>query len=412
MKAAHQQAEAAEKSDIAQQQQEQVCQQSLNTEATSLLEPRQSSVVARAHSPDAVLATVCSLQEVQAGPSSNFTHDKRTSAEACVDSPASPVVASPEHIAEEHVQASELAVASTSKRRKRKQSAVGENLIASDSKRRHSSTAQLRQTDSPIAGGPAAAHGPTASLHAASDTNESDDDLQDQPGESLTLADSMDMSSPHAVDQPQELPVPIISPQPPATLHVESVLESSGAPAADTVADTALNASPVNARNSDYQDAQERLSSPLHVSPDPARSEEEQPAGPSVTSVHEDEHQAAAPSLSFARPPAGLSPPDSPQDQDAKVLRHSLVALDQEEALPNDGGASPEPDTSAAAKAEVASSAAATGFDAPDADSNMVLQTHMGLALGTAAAVPLPTTGSIQRVHSVHTISTKTVIML
>ena len=401
MKAAHQQAEAADDSEVAHYQAEQVCQQPLDTEVTSLPEPPHSNDVKGAHSAGAVLATAGSLQEVQVGVHSQLNQDERSPAESPAEAPAvapagsptAPVVDSPEPIAEEQVQASELAAASTSQCRKRKQSAVGESLVASDSKRCHSSTAKLRQPDSPVAGRPAAEHERRATLQTATDAHDRDNELEDQQQESLNLADSMDASSPPATDQPEQLPV--VHPEPPAMSPVESVLGSSPASAADAVADTAVAASPVNARNSDYQDAQERLSSPLHASPDPATSMGEQPAEPSVTMLHEDVHQAAA--------AASPGPPDNLEDQAeaAEVARHTPIAFNMAEASPVHVAAGLEPGASvAAARAADASSAAIAGTDVPDAYSNTVLQTNMASALGAAAAVPLPSTAGTQGVHS------------
>ena len=395
MKAAHQQAEAADASGVACRPEEQICQQSLDTEATSLPEPPHRNDVEGAHGTDAVLATASSLQEVQVGPHSHLNQDERPSAEAPADSPTAPVVASPELISEEQVQAAELAVASTSQRGKRKQSAVGESLVASDSKRRHSDTAILQQPDSPVAGSPAAEREQAADLQTASDTHDRDNELQDQQQESLTLADSMDASSPPATDQPEQLPV--VHPQPSAMAPVISVPGSSPASAADAV--TAVAASPVNARNSDYQDAQERLSSPLHASPDRARSERVQPAVPSVTMFHEDVHQAAA--------AASPGPHDSPEDQAeaAEVSRHSPIALNMATASPVHVAAGPEPDASvAAARAQDASTAAVTGMDVQAADSNTVLQSDIASALRAAAAEPLPSIAGTQGEHSAYAI--------
>lgn len=402
MKAAHQQAEAADESEVACHKDEQVCQQSLDTEATSLPELPRSKDVKEAHSTDAVLATAGSLQEVQVGPNSRLNQDEKPSAEI-PDPPAAPVVASPELISEEQVQASELAPDSTSQRRKRRQSAVGESLAATDNKRWHANTAKLRQPDSPAAGSPAAECEQGANLQTASDIDDRDNGLQDQRQTPLTLADNMDASSPPVTDQPEQLPV--VHRQPSAMSPMESVPGSSPASAADAVAGTAVAASPVNARNTDYQDAQERLSSPLHASPDPARSEGEQPAEPSVTKLHEDEHQAAA----AAHP----GPSDNPEDQAeaADILRHLPVALNMAEVSPVHVTAGAEPDASvAAARAEDASGAAVAGIDVPDADSDTVLQTNIASALGAAAAVPLPSIAGTQGEHSVYAIKDSTVL--
>lgn len=394
MKAAHQQAEASDEPEAAHHADEHAHQQSVDTEAISLPEPPHSDDVQEAHSPGPVLAISGSLQqEVQTGPDSHFTQDNRPCAEAPGDSPTAPIEVLPKLIAEEQIHMSELAGASTSKRRKRKQSAVGESLLASGTKRWHTSTAKLRQPDSPVAGSPAVEHEQSATLQTALGPNDRDDDHleEDQPQESLTMADSVDASSPRATDQPGASPV--VHPQPSAVSPVEPVLESSPAPASDAI--TAVAASPVNARNSDYQDAQERLSSPLCASPAPARSEGEQPAEPSVHMLHEDVDQAAA-----AASPKAL---DSSQDQVAQASGHSPVALNKAQASPTHVAANPEPDASVApAGVEVACSAAIA--DAPDADSNTVLQTSMASALGAAAAVPLPATAGTQGESPVHAI--------
>lgn len=390
MKAAHQQAEASDEPEAARHQEEQAHQQSVDTEAISLPEPPHSDDVQEAHSPGPVLATIGSLQqEVQTEPTSLFTQDNRPSVEAPADSPTAPLEVLPKLIAED---TSELAGASTSKRRKRKQSAVGESLLASDSKRWHTSTAKLRQPDTPVAGSPAVDHEQSATLQTASDPNDRDDDNleEDQPQESLTLADSMDASSPPATDQPGALP--FVHPQPP----VDPVPESSPAPAAD--ANTVVAASPVNARNSDYQDAQERLSSPLPASPTQARSNGEQLAEPSVNMLHGEVDQAAA-----ATSPG---PTSSPEDQVAQASGHSPNALNEAHASPAHVATDPEPDTSAAA--EVACSAVIA--DAPDADSTTVLQTSMASALGAAAAVPLPAATGVQGNSSVHAIKQNAVV--
>ena len=402
MKAAHQQTEAADEAEVACHQEEQVCQQSLDTEATSLPEPPHSNNVKGAHSTDAVLATADSLQEVQDGPNSHLNQDEKPSAET-PDPSTALVVASPELTSEEQVQASELAAAGTSQRRKRKQSAVGESLVASDNKRWHSGTAKLRQPDSPVAGSPAAEREQGADLQTASDIHDMDNELQDQQQESLTLADSMDADSPPDTDQPEQLPV--VHPQASALSPMESVPGSSPASAAAAVADTAVAASSMNARNSDYQDAQERLSSPLHASPGPARSEGGQPAEPSVIKLREDVHQTAA--------AASPSPPDNPADQAeaAEVLRHLPVALNMAEVSPVHVMGGPEPDASvAAARAKDASSAAIASIDVPDADSNTVLQTNIASALGAATAMPLPSIADTQGEHSLHVIKHSTVL--
>lgn len=390
MKAAHQQAKASDEPEAAHHQEVHAHQQSVDTEAISLPKPPHSDDVQKVHSPGPVLATSDSLQqEVQIGPNSHFTQEIRPSAEAPSDSPTGPAEVLPKLIAEEQLHATELAGASMSKRRKRKQSAMGESLLASDSKRWHTSTAKLRQPDSPVAGSPAVEHEQGAALQAASDPNDRDDDVkEDQPQESLTLADSMDASSPPVTDQPAASPV--VHPQPSVVSPVEPVLESSPAPAAD--ANTVVAASPVNARNSDYQDAQERLSSPLCASPAPGRSQGEQPAEPSVHMLHEDVDQAAA--------AASPSPPDSPEDQVAQASGHSPVALNEAQASPAHVATDPEPDTSvAAAGVELACSAALP--DVPDADSNTALQMSAASALGAAAAVPLPASAGTQGGSSV-----------
>lgn len=352
----------------------------------------------RAHIPDAVLATAGSLQEVQAEPISSFPLDERPHVDTAAAPPADPVfVASPELVAEKQQQASELMLASTSKHKKRKQSAVGESLIASDSKRLHSSTAKLRQTDSPMGGNPAVKHGESASLQTAAGPASSGDDLQDQRQESLTLADSMDNSSPYEMEQPPGSPAPITDLQPSVPSLVDSVPDSSGALAAQVGVNAAVPASPADARNSDYQDAQERLSSPVHVSADPVRSGAEQPAESPSTSMHEDEHQAAAASPSPSDPPA----------QGAEAPRHLPVVLDLAQASPIHVCVEAEPDTSVLDKAEDSSSAAAAGLDAPITDSTADLQTNMASALGAAAAVPLPSSASIQGVQYVYAVRHK-----
>ena len=393
LRAAHLQTEAADDSGVARQQEEQVCQQSLDIEATSLQEPPHSGDVKGAHITDAVLATAGSLQEVQVGPNSHLNQDERLCAGAPADPPTAPVVASSKLISGEQIQAPELAAASTSQRRKRKQSAVGESLVASDSKRWHSNIARLGQSDSPVAGSTATEREQGAKMQTASDAHDSESESQGQQQELLTLADSMDASSPPATDQPEQLPV--VDRQPSAP----SVPGRSPASAADAVVDIAVAASPVDARNSDYQDAQERLSSPLHVSPDPARSEREQPAEPSVTMLHEDVHQATA----AASP--GVS--DNPEDQAeaAEVSIHVPVALNMAEASPVHVAPVPEPDASVqAARAVDASSAAIAGVEVPDADSITVLQANTASALGTAAAVPLPSIAGTQGEYSVYAI--------
>lgn len=379
MKAAHQHSEAAVESDRAQRPEPQVFQQSLVTEAADSHDAKE------AHSPVAVLATAGSLQEVQAGPSSNLTQDELSHAETAAAFPAAPVVASPERAAEEQPQASEPALASTSRRRKRKQSAVGESLVVSDTKRWHSSTAKLRQRDSTIAGSPAVEHEQSANLETASGPTSSGNDLQKQPKETLTLADSTDKGSPPARDQTRASPVPISHRQSPATLLVDSMPESSGAPAADAVVDTAVAASPADARNSDYQDAQERLSSPLHVSTDPVRSVSKQPE--SSPEMQEDEPQAA---------PASPSPLKPPQAQAAEAPTQSPVVVELAQASPVHVCVDSEPGTLVLDKAEVASSATAAGLDAPTADSIADMQTNSASALGAAAAVPLPSSVSTQ----------------
>ena len=390
MKAAHQQAEASHEPEAARHAEEHAHQETVDTEAISLPEPPHSNDVQKPHSPGPVLVTSDSLQqEIQIGPDSHFTQDNRPCAEAPADSPTAPVEVLPKLVAEEQTHTSELAGASMSKRRKRKQSAVGESLLAFDW---HTNTAKLRQPDSPVAGSPAVEHEQSATLQTAPDPNDRDeDDLEaDQPQESLTPADSMDASSPPATDQPGASP--LVHPQPSAMSPVDPVLESSPAPAAD--ANTVVPASPVNAWNSDYQDAQERLSSPLRASPALARSEGEQPAEPSVHMLHEDADQAAA---------AASPSPSSPEDQVAQASGRSLGALKEAQASPAHVATDPDPDTSvAAAGVEVAGSAAIA--DAPDADSSTVLQTSMASALGAAAAVPLPAAAGTQGESSVRAI--------
>ncbi|KAL3133280.1 hypothetical protein ABBQ38_007161 [Trebouxia sp. C0009 RCD-2024] len=382
MKAAHQHSEAAVESDPAQRPEPQVFQQSLDTEAPD------SRDAQGAHSPVAVLATAVSLQEVQAGPSSGMTQDERPHADIAAASPAAPVVASPELAAEEQPQASEPVLASTSKRKKRKQSAVGESLVVSDTKRWRSSTAKLRQTDSPTAGSPAVEHEQSANLEIASGPTTSGNDLRSQPEEALTLADSTDKGSPSARNQTQASPVPISHRQSSATLLVDPMPECSGAPAADAVVDDAVAASLLDARNSDFQDAQERLSSPLHVSTDSVRSvAEQQPAESSPASMQEDEPQAASP-----------SPLKPSQAQAAEAPRHSPIVVESAQASPVHVCVGSEPGTLVLDKAEAASSAAAAGLDAPTADSTADLQTNSASALGAAAAVPLPSSASTQGV--------------
>ena len=391
-KAAQHQAETADQDDSVQQPDVSVHQQSAEADVLDqrISSAREASV---ANSPVAVLATASSLGRVYRGHNSDQQQQEILPAEASAAFPSVPVDSSPDSSTEDQEQPPELGVGSTSRHRKRKQSAVGESLAAPNSKRQQPGTAQEGQTDSPDAGSPASAHQSAAqkAVSAMSTPRGTDNGLQSQPDQLQSLANDTDMSSLQAREQQQHLHLPV-SPAIPVTaaqslVVADSVPEASAEPDADAGNETAMAAPPVNARNSDYQDAQERVSSPLHVSPDPARSQGEQRGKTSPLPMHEGSHQA---------PAVSTSRPDPTEEQEAvEAANDAPDALHVAEALPASANGEPEEDalaTAGKATAEVEGNAvaAAPGFDAADADSNVAAQADISSVLGAAAAVPLP----------------------
>ena len=387
-RAAQEQAETADQDESVQQPD--VDQQSVETDAFAqrISNAKQASV---AHSPIAVLATASSLEGMNEGHSSDQQPEERMPAEASPACLSAPVDTSHKSSAEDQAQASELGVGSTSKHRKRKQSAVGESLAAPNSKRRQPRIAQQRQTDSPDVGSRASAHQYAAqeAVSAVSPPRGTDNGLQSQPDHLQTLEDGTDVSSLQASEQqhpasPGSPAIPVTAAQ---SLTVpDSVPEGAAEPNADASDDVDVAAPTVKARSSDYQDAQERLSSPVHVSPEPASSQGQQPGKPSPSPMQEDKHQSTA---------VSPSRPDVTQEQEAvEAADDAPAALHVAPALPASANVEPEEDTLVPAEstitAEVEGNAAAAGSNVPDAGSNIAAQPDMPSVLGAAAAVPLP----------------------
>ena len=318
-------------------------------------------------SPEAVLATV-----------SDSSTDKQqhaavaSPAEASIHASPAPVASALRTSAQHQSGSPHHSISSMSRPAKRKHSAAGESELAIYSKRRHSGSSEPLHEGSPAADR-------ASDLSATSSKHENRADsaqvLQQQP-----IEDDMNVSSPEAKQQHQMLDEPFDQAPLLTTAAVEAGADTASPDEAAAVASTTRE----EARTSDYQDAHERLSSPMPASPT-ASSEGHQPAESAVPLlVLATKEQQMSPAsqagsecvseqqsdrLEHASPITAASPHSSPVHND-----EALAAADATES-----NVIPQADTSAN------DNVIDQGIDSKAVSNSAGLS-----ALGAAAAMPLP----------------------
>ena len=370
-------AEAAAESSVLEQQ-DHYTKLAESKAVSPLLQQSLSSHAQRVQSssstPEAVLATV-----PDSSPDAEPKQQQSTAAAAAACPPeeeggqASPAhVASPSKTTAPALpQPSHRSFSSTSRPGKRQRSMAGEDEVASPSTRHQPASPELQQTDMAAAN---RISSEAQQVIAESKQQDGSLMLQQQP------ADQMDAASPEAHDQQQamheDMEQASLSPHMPA---------EATEPAAPDVPDSV---SPVKqqARSSDYQDAHERLSSPLSAAPsDPG--EGQQPAeGASPMLVNDPEEQQM--------PPA--SPVDSsgvPQQDTEAPAHDSPVAAASLQASPAHGDIA-----NAAAAGTLADEHADDQLEGTETDVELVRPSN----LGVATAVPLPGTAASERTQPLH----------
>ncbi len=365
-KAALAQAETAVESDATEQQELHSAQKPASTDAASpVLQQSVASHVQRVQkpssSPEAVLGTVSdSSTDKQQHPAVG------SPAEASIHATPAPLASSPKTSTQHLSEPPHHSVSSMSRPAKRKHNAAGESEIATYSKRRHSGSSEPLHEGSPATD---RASGLTAPSPKHENRADSAQVLQQQPTE-----DDMNVSSPEAEQQHQELDEPLDQVPLLTTAAVEAGADMASPDEAAAIAPTTKG----EARTSDYQDAHERLSSPMPVFPI-ASSEGQQPA------------ESAVPLLVHA-PKGQQMSPASPAGSDC--------ISEQESERPNHASLHPSPahddDALAAADATERDVLPQADTSASDTvvDQGMVskaVSNSAGLsALGAAAAMPLP----------------------
>ena len=371
-KAALAQAETAVESDATEQQELHSAQKPASTDAASpVLQQSVASHVQRVQkpssSPEAVLGTVSdSSTDKQQHPAVG------SPAEASIHATPAPLASSPKTSTQHLSEPPHHSVSSMSRPAKRKHNAAGESEIATYSKRRHSGSSEPLHEGSPATD---RASGLTAPSPKHENRADSAQVLQQQPTE-----DDMNVSSPEAEQQHQELDEPLDQVPLLTTAAVEAGADMASPDEAAAIAPTTKG----EARTSDYQDAHERLSSPMPVSPI-ASSEGRQPAESAVPLlVHAPKGQQMSPAsqagsdcisehepkrLEHPSPTAAASPHPSPAHDD-----DALAAADATER-----DVIPQADTSAN------DNVVDQGMD------SKAVSDPAGLsALGAAVAMPLP----------------------
>ena len=362
--------------------------QAANAEAANVpQQPRVSADKADCNvedSPVATPATALSLHGVQVEPDS----DQQQLIAESLPAPSNALL---EGSASPQAQREELMVGSSSKHRKRKQSAADEILAASSSKQTQSSVTKAQRMEGAVLGSPARPQPQDVTFDAVAELSQSDSQMQSESRQSQAANDSPDVHSPHVREQ-QHVDLPL-SPVQPLTVHPSVVVpDSAPAESAAEARDHAdVAASPGSARESDYQDAQERLSSPENAMPDVDKTGAEQPAEPLSRIVDEDVRQSDA--VSPSRPLAE-------EDQEIGEVAMDAAAastLSQTPSLVDDAQVEDAAEAAAAAPAaQVVDDAVAAGITVDQADT-LDDEPSDGLsALGIAAALPLPSTNGAQ----------------
>ena len=325
-------------------------------------------------SPEAVLATVSDSstdkQQCAAGASP---------AEASIHASPAPVASSLKTSAQHLSEPPRHSVSSSiSRPAKRKHSAAGDSELAVYSKRHHSGSAEALLEGSP-------ATDKASGLTATSPKHESRDGSA-QMLQQRSAEDHMNGRSPEAEQQHQMLGEPLDQ----VPLLTTAAVEAGADMASPDEAAAIASAVKEEARISDYQNAHERLSSPMPVSPT-ASSEGHQPVEAAVPLLaHATEEQQMSPAsqagseciseqqsdrLEHASPITAASPHPSPVHDD-----EALAAADAPES-----NVIPQADTSAN------DNVVDQGMDSKAASSVAGLS-----ALGVAAAMPLPDSISSQ----------------
>ncbi|KAL0036011.1 hypothetical protein WJX77_011218 [Trebouxia sp. C0004] len=320
-------------------------------------------------SPEAVLATV----------SDSSTDKQQYSAlaspsEASIHASPAPVVSSLKTSAQYLSGTPHHSVSSISRPAKRKHSAAGESQLAIYSKCRHSGSGEPLHEGSPATD---RASELTATSLRRENRADSAQVLQQQPAEN-----NMNINSPEAKQHHQMLDEPSHQVPLVTTAAVEAGADMASPAEAAAIASTTKQ----DARTSDYQDAHERLSSPMPASPT-ASSEGQQPAESAVPLlVHATKEQHMSPAsqagcdcisqreserLEHASPIAAASPHPSPVHDDDD---DALAAADATER-----DVIPQADTSANVNV------VDQGMDSKAVSNSAGLS-----ALVAAAAMPLP----------------------
>lgn len=372
-------AEAAAESSVLEQQ-DHYTQLAGSKAVSPLLQQSLSSHVQRVQSssstPEAVLATV-----PDSSPNEESKQQHPTAAaEAAVAWPPEEEggQASPAHVASPSTttaaaipQPSHRSFNSTSRPGKRQRSMAVEDEVASQSTHHQSASPELQQKDMSAANRISSEAQQVVAESKQEDGVNCSLMLQQQP------ADQMDVSSPEAHYQQQAMPEDMEQ----ASLSPHMPAEATE-PAAPGVPDS-VSPAKQQARSSDYQDAHERLSSPLSAAPsDPG--EGQQPAeGASPMLVNDPEETQM--------PPA--SPVDSsgvPQ-QDIEAAAHdSPVAAASLQASPAHEDIAYAAADATAAAGTLADEHADDQLEGTETDSELVRPS----TLGVATAVPLPGTAA------------------
>ena len=371
-KAALVQAETAVESGATEQQDLHSAQKPPSTDVASpVLQQSVASHVQRVQkpssSPEAVLATV-----------SDSSTDKQqhpavaSPAEASIHASPAPLASSLKTSAQHLSGSPHHSVSSMSRPAKRKHSAAGESELAMYSKRRHSGSSEPLHEGSP-------ATGRASEVTATSPRHESRADsawvLQQQPTE-----DDMNVISPEAEQQHQMLDEPLDQ----VPLLTTAAVEAGADMAVPD--ETAAIASTTNeeARNSDYQDAHERLSSPMPVSPT-ASSEGHQPAESAVPLLlHATKEQQMS--------PASQAGSECISEQQSDRLEHasSITAASPHPSPGHDDDALAAADATESDVIPQADTSANDNVVDQGIDSKPVPNSAGLSALGAAAAMPLP----------------------